>query len=44
MLLDYITVAFKYRTNEATFKNVSFCLFPGFTSNTECQHIIMMQP
>lgn len=44
MLLGYTTVAFKYRINEAIFKNVSFCLFPGFISNTACQHIIMMQP
>lgn len=44
MLLGHTTVAFKYRINEASFKNVSFCLFLGFTSNTACQHIIMMQP
>lgn len=44
MLLGHTTVAFKYRINEATFQNVSFCLFPGFTSNTAGQVIIMMKP
>lgn len=44
MLLGYTTVVFKYRINEVISKNASFCLFPGFTSNIACQHIIMMQP
>lgn len=44
MLLGYTTVAFKYRINEVIFKNVSFCLFPGITSNTARQHVIKMQP